>query len=167
MTAAIFGKLARAWRWITSWLSPVGHFFWPWLVKHSPETLKELDDSLKTDEARISAFKFGRDGDAALEEARRMADSEAERRRSTDQKAATYLPLVVALIPIVLTLASALWEKKVGGAPIWLNMLLLGLAIAYTASAGHWAFKVLKVSVSHEPGLADFEKSWRAPQPSG
>jgi hypothetical protein len=101
-----------------------------------------------------------------LEEARRLADSEAERRRGTDQKAATYLPLVAALIPLVLTLVSASWEKKAGSAPIWLNMVLLGLAVAYTANAGHWAFRELEVSVSHEPGLSDFEKAWAVPHPS-
>ena len=53
----------------------------------------------------------------------------------------------------------ALCEKKAGSAPIWLNMLLLGLAVAYTASAGNWAFKELKVGVSYEPGLADLEKA--------
>ena len=45
-------------------------------------------------------------------------------------------------------------------------MLLLGLAVAYIASAGHWAFRELKVGVSHEPGLADFEKAWGVPHPS-
>lgn len=166
MKAAIIAEFNAAWRSLTKWGFTIGQLVWPWLEKLTPEQKKALKDSLIRDEARIDALDFRKDGDAALEEARRLADSEAERRRGTDQKAATYLPLVAALIPLVLTLVSALWEKKAGSAPIWLNMLLLGLAVAYIASAGHWAFRELKVGVSHEPGLADFEKAWRVPRPS-
>ncbi|MCC2602231.1 hypothetical protein [Sphingopyxis yananensis] len=166
MKAAITVWATGARRRLATWLSPMGQIFWPWLEKLTPEQKKALSDSLTQDEARINALDFSKDGSAALEEARRLADSEAERRRGTDQKAATYLPLVAALIPLVLTLVSALWEKKAGSAPIWLNMLLLGLAVVYIASAGHWAFQELRVGISHEPGLADFEKAWRAPHPS-
>lgn len=148
------------------WLFAIGQLFWPWLEDLTPAQKKKLEDDLTRDEARIEALDFGKEPEAALEEARRLADSEAERRRGTDQKAATYLPLVAALIPLVLTLVSALWENKAGSAPIWLNMLLLGLAVAYTASAGHWAFRELKVSVSHELGISDFEKAWGVPHPS-
>lgn len=166
MKAAIIAGFNAACRWLTKWGFTISQLVWPWLEKLTPEQEKALKDSLIRDERRIDALDFRTNGDAALEEARRLADSEAERRRGTDQKAATYLPLVAALIPLVLTLVSALWENKAGSAPIWLNMLLLGLAVAYTASAGHWAFRELKVGISHEPGLADFEKAWRAPHPS-
>jgi|694.fasta_scaffold19195_6 hypothetical protein len=165
MRSAILGKMAKIWRRLAKWLSAFGQFFWPWLEKHTPKQRQDIGDSLKSDVVLIEAFDFAKDSDAALDEARRLADSETERRRGTDQKAATYLPLVAALIPLVLTLVSALWEKKAGGAPIWLNLLLLGLAVAYTASAGYWAFKELKVSVTHEPGISDFERAWGAPHP--
>lgn len=151
---------------IGKWLFATGQFLWPWLEDLTYEQKKKLQDDLTRDEARIAALNFGKEPEVALEEARRLADSEADRRRATDQKAAVYLPLVAALIPLVLTLVSALWEKKVGGAPIWVNMMLLGLAVAYTASAGHWAFRELKVSMSHEPSLSDFEKAWAVPHPS-
>lgn len=154
--------MAGAWRRVVS----VAQFFWPWLEKRTPEQEQDLRVSLKRDEARIAALDLSKMGEVALEEARRLADSESERRRGTDQKAATYLPLVAALIPLVLTVVSALWEKKAGGAPVWLNMLLLALAVSYTASAGSWAFKELRVSVSHEPGLADFERAWAGPHPN-
>ena len=166
MNAAIITGAKEALIWLSAWLSAIGQIFWPWLERLTPEQQQELKDSLTRDWGRIDALDFRKDDDAALEEARRLADSEAERRRGTDQKAAIYLPLVAALIPLVLTLVSALWDKKAGSAPIWLNMLLLGLAVAYIASAGRWAFRELKVGVSHEPGLADFEKAWRVPHPS-
>lgn len=162
----ITGRAAQARQRLGKWVFATGQFFWPWLEDLTPAQKKKLEDDLTRDEARIEALDFGKDPEAALEEARRLADREAERRRSTDQKAATYLPLVAALVPLVLTLVSALWEKKAGSAPNWLNMVLLGLAVAYTASAGHWAFRELKVSVSHEPGLSDFEKAWSVPHPS-
>lgn len=141
-------------------------FFWPWLEPLSAEDTARQMERREKDEARIDALELGRDGDIALEEARRMADGEAERRRGTDQKASTYLPLVAALIPLILTVVSALWEKKTGSAPGWLNMSILGLAVAYTASAGLWAFRVLEVTISHEAGLGDFELAWKKPHPA-
>jgi len=141
-------------------------FFWPWLVRWTPEQRTEQADRIKADLQRIALADFKRDSATALDEARRLADSEADRRRGTEQKAATYLPLVAALIPLILTIVSALWEKKAGGAPIWLNLLLLGLAVSYTAAAGVWAFRVLEVSMSHEVGVGDFVYSWRKRDPA-
>lgn len=166
MMRAIRARATQGKQELGKWLFATGQFFWPWLEDMTPEQRKRLEDDLTRDEARIEALDFGKEPEAALEEARRLADSEAERRRGTDQKAATYLPLVAALIPLVLTLVSAVWEKNAGSAPIWLNMVLLGLAVAYTASAGLWAFRELEVSVSHEPNLSDFEKAWAFPHPS-
>jgi len=142
------------------------HVFWPWLEKRSPEETRRLEERSASDNARIAALNIGRAPAITLDEIRRLADSEAERRRGTEQKAATYLPLVAALIPLILTVVGALWEKKAGSAPIWANMLLLGLAVAYTAAAGWWAFKVLKVATSHEPGLGDFEISLKSEHPT-
>ncbi len=138
-------------------LMSLAHVFWPWLEKRSEEEARRVEDRNNSDRERIGALKFSRAPTLVLDEIRRLADSEAERRRGTEQKAATYLPLVAALIPLVLTVVGALWEKKAGGAPTWANMILLGLAVAYTAAAGWWAFKVLKVAMSHEVGLGDFE----------
>jgi hypothetical protein len=141
-------------------------FFWPWLDRLSTDEIKKQEERRKNDRVRIDKLNLRRDGDVALDEARRMADSEAERRRGTDQKAATYLPLVAALVPLILTVVSALWDKKAGSAPGWLNMPLLGLAVAYTAAAGLWAFRVLEVTISHEAGLGDFELVWSKPRPA-
>lgn len=147
-------------------LAALVHIFWPWLEKRSAEEARRLEERSASDAARIAALNISRAPTIALDEIRRLADSEAERRRGTEQKAATYLPLVAALIPLILTVVGALWEKKAGSAPIWANMLLLGLAVAYTAAAGWWAFRVLKVATSHEPGLGDFEISLKSEHPT-
>lgn len=142
------------------------HFFWPWLEKRLPQEQARLEERARNDEPRIAAISLSRAPNVALDEVRRLADSEAERRRGTEQKAAIYLPLVAALIPLILSVVGALWDKKAGSAPIMLNMLILGLAVAYTAWAGWWAFKALKVASSHEPGLGDFEKAWSNQNPT-
>ncbi len=147
-------------------LFKVFDFFWPWLVRWTPEQRIKQADRTKADLLRIASIDFKRDSSIALDEARRLADSEADRRRGTEQKAATYLPLVAALIPLILTVVSALWDKKAGGAPIWLNLLLLGLAVSYTAAAGVWAFRVFEVSMSHEVGVGDFVSSWGKRDPA-
>lgn len=140
---------------------------WPWLESLSKEEEDRNTARNRNDRVRIDTLRLSRDSQVALEEARRMADSESERRRVTDQKAAIYLPLVAALIPLILTVVSALWEKKnTGSAPTWLNMFLLGLAVAYTAAAGLWAFRVLEVKISHEAGLSDFETAWGRRNPA-
>lgn len=141
--------------------------FWPWLERLSAEEVEDLKKRYNEDKDKIDKLKFDRDADAALDEARRMAESEAERRRGTDQKAATYLPLVAALIPLTLAVVSALWERKVGSAPGWLNISLLGVSVAYTAAAGFWAFRVLEVTISHEAGIGDFDSAWNKPHPKG
>ena len=82
--------------------------------------------------------------DFALAEANKVFESELERRKSSDQKATTYLAVVAALIPIVLTLASAVWDKKAGEAPAWINMLLLAISVGYVATAGVWSFECVK-----------------------
>ena len=146
-------------------LKDLREFVWPWLERLSPEELEEREKRPRSDRARIDALNLTRAPDVALDEARRVADSEGERRRGADQKAATYLPLVAALIPVILTLVSSLWDKKAGSAPAWFNMPVLGLAVAYTAAAGVWSFRVLKVTISHELGLGDFEIAWRKREP--
>lgn len=102
----------------------------------------------------------------ALDEARRLSDAENERRRSADQKATTYLAFVAAILPLILTVTTAFWDKKAGDVPLWLNISLLIIAILYTLRAGKWAFEVLKVKASHRLGFSDFDKAWKQAEPT-
>lgn len=152
-------------------LAPIGarfeivrEFLWP--VLETTITEESHKKWLADDYALIAKLKLSVDGGAALEEARRVADAEAERRRSADQKASTYLAVVAALAPLLLAGATAIWEKKAGSAPPAFNMLLLGIAVAYMAMAGIWSFRVLEVSASNRIGIGDIADSWKKREPA-
>lgn len=101
----------------------------------------------------------------ALNEARRIADIEEDRRRGSDQKASTYLAVVATLVPLLVTLATAVWDKKVGSAPTWLNVMILTASVAYVSAAGVWAFRVLQVSIAHRIGISEVVKAWSGNEP--
>jgi hypothetical protein len=138
---------------------------WPRL---DPLSVAQVTDK-KTRDAKkdglIHALTLKKQASVALEEARRLADMENERRKTADQKATTYLTFVAAIIPLILTFASALWDKKVGNVPPWINIALLVIALVYTLRAGKWAFEVLKVAASHRLGFSDFDQAWQKSDP--
>jgi hypothetical protein len=136
-------------------LANVREWVWPILNPFTPSEEADFADRLQADRKKLARMSLGTDSDAILEEARRLADSEAERRKSTDQKASTYLAVVAALVPLIVTVTTTIWDKKAGSAPPWLNMLLLGSAVAYTAVAGIWAFRVLKVAPAHRLAVGE------------
>lgn len=143
------------------WQSDLREFIWPLLRPRSAAENREEAKRLSGDRAVIKEADFSQKEGAALEEARRLADAEAERRKSADQKASTYLAIVAALAPLLLAGATAIWEGKAGSAPPTLNMLLLGLALIYMAAAGIWAFRVIEVSPSHRIGADDIAAAWK------
>ena len=148
-----------------TWRRIIG-LLWPLLDPLTIEETRQHDELLEADKKTIERLAFDSDDVAVIEEARRMADAESERRRGADQKAATYLAVVAALVPLVLTVATAIWDKKAGNAPTWLNMLLLGIAVAYVSAAGAWAFQVLKVGGVRSISVADFDAAARAGAPA-
>jgi hypothetical protein len=141
-------------------------FFWPSLEPLTPtqETAKISRD--QQIDGNIQSFKPKKQAAVALDEARRLNDVENERRKSADQKATTYLAFVAAILPLILTVTTAFWDKKAGNVPLWLNIGLLIIAIIYTIRAGKWAFEVLKVAPSHRLGASDFDKAWKQTDPT-
>lgn len=146
-------------------LVTVGELAYPRLDTLTPEQTKQANDRRENDRKLISTLKPAKQADIALEEARRIADFETDRRKNADQKATTYLAVVAALIPLILTILATIWTDKPNGAPTWLSVLLLAIAIVYVARAGVWAFRVLEVSASHLPGVSDIDKAWRDQDP--
>ena len=138
---------------------------WPILEPHTAAFMQAEKARLTRDKASITKLDLTKASSTALDEARRFADAEEDRRRVADQKATTYLAVVAALVPLVVTLATAVWDKKAGSAPTWLNMLALGIAVAFASKAGLWAFRVLEVSASHRIGVTDFAKAWKETAP--
>lgn len=145
---------------LAKWFCDFRELIFPMLNPLTPQQELERDQRLNADRLSIKQLDFSADAPTALEEARRVSDAEAERRTSADQKATTYLAVVAALVPLILTVATAIWDKKAGNAPTWMNMGLLAVAVVYVSWAGIWAFRVLEVSASNRLGTSDFKSAY-------
>lgn len=129
--------------------------FWPRLNRTA-----DPDPTLDRDRDLIRKTRWGKQIDAALEEAIRLANREEDRRRSADTKASAYLAVVAALMPLVATILSSIWEDKFGTAPKWACVLLVCAAILYTARSGIWAFHALEVRIAHRIDVSSLAGIW-------
>lgn len=136
-------------------------FFFPRATPFTKEELVEhkcqLDKQLKD----IEAVDWGKCSEVALEYASKLAESEAQRRRTAESKATIYLAVITALVPLVLTVQAAAWEEKVGPAPSWLRLILLSIAVVYISAAAFYAFRTLEVTVYNTLGISDLIAAWR------
>lgn len=123
------------------------------------------DQRLIDDEAAIAASTWTPEEQRALDEAQRVADADMERVRTAEGKATTYLAVLAALVPIIITLQAANWEKKAGPAPDSARLFVLAVATIYIAAAGYHAFKTLQVTGFQRVGEAELVKAWSGPDP--
>lgn len=113
----------------------------------------------------IEATKFTTDNERALDEAQKVAAAEIERVRTAEGKATTYLAVLAALVPVIITLQAANWEKRAGPAPDAARLLVLAVATIYVAAAGFHAFKALQVQGFQRVGEAEIAAAWQTPNP--
>lgn len=106
-------------------------------------------------EEKISQLTFSDHASEALAAAERIADAQTQRRRTAETKASAYLAVLAALVPVIISIEGADWEKKTGPAPEWLRLIILVSAIIYTGAAGWFAAKTLKVSGFYTVGVSD------------
>lgn len=137
----------------------------PYIESLSAEEKQAQEKSLKVDVAAIGSAKFGTDEQRALDEAQRVAAAEMERVRTSEAKATTYLAVLAALVPLVITLQGATWEDKSGPAPGWLKLGMLAIATVYVAAAGYHAFRTLRVTGFQRIGEREITAAWRSPRP--
>ncbi|HLL31554.1 MAG TPA: hypothetical protein VK403_11205 [Allosphingosinicella sp.] len=136
-------------------------FVFPTISPFSPSEIASQQATLARHEAAIDAGFWSIETERALEQAQRIADGEAERRRVAESKASTYLAVLAALVPVILSIEASGWEKKTGPAPDWLRLTVLVLAIIYTAAAGRYAVSTLRVTGFHTVGVSDLSQAWR------
>ena len=120
---------------------------------------------LEDDIAAIKAAAWQSNEERALEEAQRVAAAEMDRVRTAETKATTYLAVLAALVPIIITLQAAEWEKKAGPAPDAARLLVLTVGTAYLAAAGYHAFKTLQVTAFQSIREDGVVEAWRTPSP--
>lgn len=127
--------------------------------------IQKEEDSLTSDIEGIEAANFDVNDERALDEAQRVAAAEIERVRTSESKATTYLAVLAALVPLVITLQAATWEDKTGPAPEALKIAVLAIATVYVAAAGYHAFKTLQVSGIQKIGESEIVSAWELPNP--
>ncbi len=124
-----------------------------------------MKEKLEADLNAIRTAKWSCHEERALDEAQRIADAEADRVNKSEAKATTYLAALAALVPLILTIEAANWEKKSGPAPEWAKLALLSLATIYIAAAAFHAFRTLHVAGFRRVGEAELTSAWRSPHP--
>jgi hypothetical protein len=129
------------------------------------EETRNRDKRLANDLKAINAAQFSMEPTRALDEAQRVAGSEIERVRTAESKATTYLVVLAALVPLVITLQTATWEDKSGPSPEGLKLIVLFVATTYLAAAGFHAFKTLQVSGFQRVMEREIADAWRTPSP--
>lgn len=129
------------------------------------EEIKTEKDRLASDIEKIRTAKFDVIYERALDEAQRVATAEIERVRTAESKATTYLAVLAALVPLVITLQAATWENKTGPAPESAKLGVLVIATIYVAAAGYHAFKTLQVSGFQRIGESEIVSAWKTRQP--
>lgn len=145
----------------TKWFDAVFPYIEP-LTDDDKNTQKTCFDR---DINAINSAKFSIEPERALDEAQRVAAAETERVRTAESKATTYLAVLAALVPLVITLQAATWEDKSGPAPEGLKLAIMFLATLYVAGAGYHAFKTLQVSGFQRVVESEVAASWRTPRP--
>lgn len=118
-----------------------------------------------SDIAAIEATNYTANDERALDEAQKVAAAEIERVRTAEGKATTYLAVLAALVPVIITLQAANWEKKAGPAPDAARLFVLAVATIYVAAAGFHAFKTLQVQGFQRVGEAEIAAAWQTPNP--
>lgn len=124
-----------------------------------------LKERLDADLQAIRTADWSSHEERALDEAQRIADAEADRVNKSEAKASTYLAALAALVPVILTIEAASWEKKSGPAPEWAKLTILSIATIYVAAAAFHAFRTLHVAGFRRVGEAELSAAWRSPHP--
>lgn len=142
-------------------------FIYPMIEERSAAEEQAHTDAYDRDMTAIDSANWGKQPAKALEQAQRMADSEVDRRKVVETKASIYLAVLAALVPLIVTIQTGIWENKVGPAPPLLRFSILSIAIIYSAAAGWYAFSVLRVSGFHTVGIGELTTSWAKAEPPG
>lgn len=147
-------------------MSKLTDFFWPTLERPTPAEVDEDEKSEVTDIAGARSGAWSPSPELALEEARRLADSEEDRRRTTEAKASTYLLFAAAFAAVLIPFLPGILEGKTGSAPRWLVAGILIVAAVYLIAAGVWAFRALRVGIYHRLDVSDLVQIWRNSNPT-
>lgn len=146
-------------------IKKVRDFFWPVLDRPTTSELKEISRSENDDIKSIQKTSWAVESKLAVEEARRLAVEEDERRKTAESKASNLLVIATAFIPLLSYLETAILVTRRETAPIWITLPILAVAVAYLCNASWWAFQAVRVGNYQRVYPIDLVKIWRTGKP--
>ncbi len=135
-------------------------FIWPTLEVIEDAEKIRLAEKRKQDLEMIRTAVIDHDAEILIEEARRLADLENDRRKTAETKAAIYLTFVGVLSPILATIAPEALNPRDGWAKLIATLALFLLAGAYLLRCGAWAFQAIAVRSSAHPDAVELVGFW-------
>lgn len=140
-------------------MSKCSDLFWPRLDRESEKYKLELKESNEKAINEIEQANW-KQISTILEEARRLAINEEDRRKSADTKATIYLVVLTAVIPLLATLMKDFPNSFQANENWQLTILaiLLVWAMCYMVAAGIWAFRTIQVSSKHRVDVDELIK---------
>lgn len=135
----------------------IREFFWPIL-----ELGDEAEEAriLQMDLDRIQTAPVPAEADLLIEEAHRLLDAEAERRKSAEARANTYLAIAGVLIPLVAAAMPSALQKPDDAIITTVTLGMVLLAGSYLLQSARWAFRCLEVGVSARVDAIDLFNIW-------
>lgn len=141
-------------------LREICDFFFPTITPFSADELEKMKNVESDDLERITNTHWGKNNDLALTEIEKIISYEQNRKKTAETKASTYLAVVVALIPVTLSIISTDWAKNFSSVPEVLRLSFLFLAVLYTGAAGWFAVAALKISGFQTVATSDLTSIW-------
>lgn len=139
-------------------MKKIREFLWPILERPAIAEVQSEGAAVRELHLSIQQGDWTLGADVALDEARRLFDAEAERRRSADTKAGIYFAAITALVPVLTSLIPSIWSDKASATFAVTSLLIFAVAVCYLVKAGLWAFHTLKVSRFNQVHSSDLAR---------
>lgn len=143
----------------------VRELVWPLLER--PSDVEAARDVAQTqqDLDTIREALLSQDLDTLLDEARRLADAETDRRKIAEGKATIYLTVVGVLAPILASITPATLADKGEQTRPLVTLAIFMIASLYLFRSGLWAFRTLQVAASARLDAVDLLGIWASSNP--
>ncbi|WP_158918708.1 hypothetical protein [Caulobacter sp. S45] len=138
-------------------------WIWPVLERPDDEHLVREGQRLQQDLDSVRSAKFDDDIDVLLAEARRLFDAEGERRKGADTRATGYLTVVGVLITLLAAVAPVALGPTKDISKTLVTLALFAAAASYLFGGAIWAFRTLRVAISHRLDVNDLIEIWATP----
>ena len=128
-----------------------------WPILETNDGVERANDQRLRDELEAIERACWGNVEPVLQEARRLAALEDDRRKSAEQKASIYLAALAAIVPLTGTLVNAFSgpQDTFSQWRVAVFLVLLCIVAAYLVAVGIWSFRTIKRDIHHRPDVKD------------